>query len=213
MPAPTSTIEALPAPAAVPVPVPAPLPAPLAARPPRRSFGRRVLRGIWRMVLGTFALMLAIPFGSFVLAGAVLSDPLSRGWLFQTIRAGITSGFWSFTSTLSPEVMLLALSGTAKLLAMLLFLPPLLTALIGETLRIRAIAWYGGATGLITSCLPWILRGGSHLPTDKAVLAGEGRIAALLFIAGAASGLVYWLIAGRGAGPNPVTDLRHSEAG
>jgi hypothetical protein len=50
-------------------------------------------------------------------------------------------------------------------------------------------------TGALTAALPWLARS----RVSDVALAAEGRITALLFLAGAASGLVYWLVAGRSA--------------
>lgn len=159
-----------------------------------------MLRLIWRLLLGSFALMLAIPFGSFVLGAGILADPTLRGLVGSFVRAGITSGFWDLVTTFSPDGVIEATLAFAKAVLVVLTVPPCLAALIGETLRFRAAAWYGGFSGLLTASLPWIAHGGPKFPADPMAASGEGRLATMLFLAGAASGLVYWAIAGWSAG-------------
>jgi hypothetical protein len=45
--------------------------------------------------------------------------------------------------------------------------------------------------------VPWLARGFTRTGAGAEALALEARITAVLFLTGAASGLVYWLIAGR----------------
>lgn len=167
-----------------------------------------MLRLIWRLLLGSFALMLAIPFGSFVLGGGILADPSLRDLVGSFVRASISSGLWDIVTTLSPDGAIEAVLAFAKSVLIVLTVPPVLVAVIGEVLGLRASAWYGGASGLITASLPWIARGGPKFPIDPLAATGEGRLATMLFLSGAASGLVYWAIAGWSAGSRRKRHLR-----
>ncbi len=40
-----------------------------------------------------------------------------------------------------------------------LVLPPAWSRSLSEVIRARSAAWYGGATGVLTAAIPWILRG------------------------------------------------------
>ena len=161
-----------------------------------------MLRTLWRLLLGCFALSLAVPFGAMVLVLAVLSDPDLRGAFGRLGVAAVRSGVWSLVAELSPDTIVDAVTGATKALLILVALPPLLAAIVGETLRWRSSTWYWGASACLTALLPWTARAGLHLPaaTNPAALPNEGRLTAILFVAGAASGLVYWLIAGWSAG-------------
>ncbi|GEP09579.1 hypothetical protein [Methylobacterium gnaphalii] len=157
------------------------------------------MRLLGRLVLGSVALVLAVPCGALVLAAGVLLDPVSRDTVGALGLIGIIEGIDDMAAGLPPDVAIGAMVAFLRALAILLLLPPALVALIGETLRLRALAWYGGATGLLTAALPWIARGGVKPPSGQDALVAEGRVMAVLFLAGAASGLVYWMVAGRSA--------------
>jgi hypothetical protein len=75
-------------------------------------------------------------------------------------------------------------------------MPPIFVALVGEIAGIRSFIWYGFGTGALTAIIPWISRGESV----DAIPGAEARLTMLLFLAGAAAGLTYWLVAGRSAG-------------
>lgn len=162
-----------------------------------------MLRLIWRTILGGFALALAIPFASVVLGASVVADPSLRAAFGDFIRVGFVSGAWDLLYSLSPEVMLDGALALAKLVLLVVTVPPMLTALIGETFRFRAAAWYGGASGVLSASLPWLSHPEVKASPHAAALLGEGRVIGVLFVTGAASGLIYWAIAGRSAGRRP----------
>lgn len=162
-----------------------------------------MLRLIWRTILGGFALALAIPFASFVLGAGLLADPGLRAAIGGFIRAGFASGVRELVYGLSPEAMLVGSLAVAKVLLLVVTVPPVLAALVGETFRFRAAAWYGGAGGVLSAALPWLSHPEVKASPHAAALLGEGRVVGVLFVTGAASGLVYWAIAGRSAGRTP----------
>ncbi|HEV2544760.1 MAG TPA: hypothetical protein VGU70_18560 [Methylobacterium sp.] len=153
-----------------------------------------------RLLLSVIALILAIPAGALTLSAGVLLDPTFRQTLGELGLVGLFAGLSDLAQGLPPDMAVMAVILLAQALGLLLILPPTLTALVGETLGLRSPFWYGGATGLLTALLPWLARGGPPLAAGSAAAGAETRLAAILLVTGAASGLVYWLIAGRSAG-------------
>nr|WP_183434534.1 hypothetical protein [Methylobacterium sp. R2-1] len=158
------------------------------------------MRMLGRLLLAAFAVMMAIPAGTLALTAGVLLDPSFREAFGRLGLVGLLAGLSDFAAGVPPEVAVMAAIGLAQALGLLLILPPALTALIGEMLGLRSPVWYGGASGGLTALLPWLARGSVARPSGSEAAAAEGRLAAILLLAGAVSGLVYWLIAGRTAG-------------
>ncbi|KQO59431.1 MULTISPECIES: hypothetical protein [unclassified Methylobacterium] len=154
------------------------------------------MRFLGRVFVGCLALLLAIPCGAFVLGLGAMLDPVSRDVLGSLGLAGLFEGLNDLASGIGPETILFALAAFARALFLLLVLPPVALAVIGETLNWRSAAWYGAGTGLLTALVPWLARSAARAG-DTQAFAQEGRITAILFLTGAASGLVYWLVAGR----------------
>lgn len=160
------------------------------------------MRLLGRLLLAAFALVMAIPAGTLALAAGVFLDPSFREAFGRLGLVGLMAGLTDLADGLPPEVAVMAALGLAQALGLLLILPPTLAALIGETLGLRSPVWYGGASGGLTALLPWLARGGAAPPSGSEA-AAEARLTAILLLAGAVSGLVYWLIAGRSAGVRP----------
>ncbi|GJE74079.1 hypothetical protein [Methylorubrum suomiense] len=158
-----------------------------------------------RLVTGVLALLLALPAGVLVFAGGALLDPALRDAFGRLGLAGLLVGFTDLVAGLPPDMATAMLAILAQALALLLALPPLLTAAIGEILGLRSPFWYGGACAALTAALPWLARGAVPPPTGAAAVA-EARLSILLLATGAASGLVYGLIAGRTAGAHRRPD-------
>ena len=156
------------------------------------------MRFLGRLLLGFLALLLAIPAGAAILLGALVLDPAAGVWLTRGALADIHAGLSDLAAGLPPESVAFVVAGLSKASFVLLAVPPALVALVGETLRRRGLVWYGAGCGLLTAALPWLVRGAVR--PGGAALAAEARVTAILFLAGAGAGLVYWLIAGRSAG-------------
>ena len=156
------------------------------------------MRLLGRLILGALALILAIPAGAAMLVAALALDPAAATWLTGAALAGL-EGLADLAAGLPPDSLLPLLAEFARALFVLLALPPILAALAGEALGRRSLAWYGGVSGAITAAIPWLARGAVR--AEPGQLAAEARLTAILFLAGATAGLVYWLIAGRSAGP------------
>ncbi|CAO4183325.1 hypothetical protein [Methylorubrum aminovorans] len=153
-----------------------------------------------RLLLSVIALILAIPAGALTLGAGVLLDPTFRDALGQLGLVGLFAGLSDLAQGLPPDMAVMAVILLAQALGLLLILPPTLVALVGETLGLRSPFWYGGAAGLLTALLPWLARSGPPPAAGAAAAGAETRLAAILLVTGIASGLVYWLIAGRSAG-------------
>ena len=160
------------------------------------------MHALGRLLLGAFALMLAVPTGFVVLVLALLVDPTAQAWLTGGALAGLDMALSDLSAGLPPEGLILFVAGLAKALFVLLFVPPALVGLGGEILGRRGLLWYGAGCGLLTAALPWLTRGAMRTGAgrDPGLLAAEARLTVLLFGVGASAGLVYWLIAGRSAG-------------
>lgn len=72
--------------------------------------------------------------------------------------------------------------------------PPLVAAVIGELAGWRSFVWYGASAGVFAVALAFL----GH-PLGARFDPAESRVMVLLFLTGAVSGLVYWVIAGRSA--------------
>jgi hypothetical protein len=77
--------------------------------------------------------------------------------------------------------------------------PLVAVALIGEVAKVRAFAWYSGATGMAAASAPWLIRVALRLPRAIDYSSVELRFALIFFFTGLISGSVYWFLAGRSA--------------
>jgi hypothetical protein len=89
---------------------------------------------------------------------------------------------------------LAATTGLGLILAAILIVPAVITALVSEAFRIGSGMLQVSLAGVLTAALPLAIVGLNRLPTG-----GETRIAGGLFLIGAVAGAIYWLIAGRNA--------------
>ncbi|WP_238297303.1 type IA DNA topoisomerase, partial [Methylobacterium soli] len=135
------------------------------------------MRVLGRLLILSLALLLAVPAGALTLVLVLVLDPAAQAWLAGGALAGLDATLSDLAAGMAPETMLLALAGLAQALSVLLVAPPVLVALVGETLRLRALAWYAGAAGLLTAALPWLARGAVR-PGGAERLAAEGHLLA-----------------------------------
>lgn len=163
------------------------------------------MRLLGRAVLFVVGLILAIPAGAIVLAIGAISEPALRDLVgVVSLRAFLELADAAMHGV-PPDLAAMGLASALWAVSMALVVgPPTLTALIGEVLGLRSFAWYGGFSGVVAAAVPWLARGATVRP--EAAL-GEGRITALLFVAGAVAGLTYWAIAGRSAGRDPALEF------
>jgi hypothetical protein len=150
---------------------------------------------VWpRRAIGViFAMAVATGAGLVFLPVATLADPVTRAAGFALIQFAV----WALADADIAD-------GLTRFLWMavvtLCVVPVVAAALIGEIAKVRALAWYGGATGAIAASAPWLIRAALHLPRAAVYNFVELRFAIVFFVAGLISGSVYWLLAGRDAG-------------
>jgi hypothetical protein len=178
----------------------------------------------WLLVL-PFALVFAVGASSLFVVTASVVDPVMARLAGDTLFVG----FWSLMDALfavdDPAVVVAgAMTGLGKVVFTFLILPPVFVAVVGEVAGLRRLAWYAGATGLLTAAIPWLLRG-----TARVASPAELHVGLVLGLTGAVAGFVYWLMAGRSAGlrrmpasppvasaawePRPVDSVTGPEAG
>jgi hypothetical protein len=148
------------------------------------------------LLLIPFALLVAMGSGMFALLIASVVSPdiallIGGGFerLLTALFAQAESGF-DPGPTAEAAFTLLGRLGFAIMVA-----PVVLVAIGSELFRIRSGLIQSGLTGTLAALLPLAMLRLSRAPT-----ASETQIIAALFLVGAATGFVYWLIAGRGAG-------------
>lgn len=148
------------------------------------------------LLLIPFALLVAMGLGMFALLIASVTSPdiallIGGGFerLFDALFAQAERGF-DPGPTAEAAFTLIGRLGFAILVA-----PVVLVAIGSELFRIRSGLIQSGMTGLLAALLPIAMLRLARTPT-----AAETQIIAALFLVGAATGFVYWLIAGRGAG-------------
>ncbi|SFV16876.1 hypothetical protein SAMN02799631_06548 [Methylobacterium sp. 174MFSha1.1] len=154
-----------------------------------------------RLLAVATALLTAIACGAIALGIGVVMDPVLRDLMGALGLSGLEAVLSDLAEGYAPDpAMVEGAVSLGRAVLLLVAVPPALNAVVGEVLGWRSLAWYGGATGLLTALLPWLMRGGAG-----PVGTGEGRVTAILFCAGGIAGLIYWLGAGRFAGRGPAT--------
>src|SRR5262245_39163253 len=123
---------------------------------------------------------------------AAFFDPATR----EAARL-VLSAFGAFAmhnAGLYPSAASEALTGLAALIWSVILgicvLPLMVTALIGETLRLRSVIWYAGMTGFLAAAAPWLVRAARHMDRTTSASPQEMRLALLFFLTGVVSGLV-----------------------
>lgn len=148
------------------------------------------------LLLIPFALMMAMAAGLVAMMVASVVSPgiallIGGGFerlldaLFRLADIGVDPG-----PTAQAAFVLLGRLGFAIIVA-----PVALVAVGSELFSLRSGLIQSGLTGLLAALLPLALLGLSRTPTGA-----EVQVIGALILVGAATGFVYWLIAGRGAG-------------
>lgn len=76
----------------------------------------------------------------------------------------------------------------------IVFFPLLLVSGLSALTRLKSWTFFSAATGGVSAAMPWILRSAFHLPHFGAASAAEMRFALVLFLTGAVTASVYWLV-------------------
>jgi hypothetical protein len=139
--------------------------------------------------------LVAASAGALFLSIAAFADPLVR-------EAELDAIFGRFLTMLEPDGeplrRLAALGYVFRSILIFVCAAPLaLAALIGEIAGVRAWIWFAGASGCLAAASPWIVRGGKTFAEARPPGVLELRVEALLFLTGALTGTIYWLIAAR----------------
>ncbi|AWN51351.1 hypothetical protein [Methylobacterium sp. 17Sr1-1] len=162
-----------------------------------------------RLLAVATALLMAVACGAVALGVGVVMDPVLRDLMGALGLSGLEAVLSDLAEGYAPDpAMVEGAVSLGRAVLLLVAVPPALNAVVGEVLGWRSLVWYGGATGLLTALLPWLMRGGAgpaRAEIGAGIEAGEGRVTAILFCAGGVAGLVYWLGAGRFAGRGPAT--------
>jgi hypothetical protein len=148
------------------------------------------------LLLIPFALLVAMGAGLFAMMVASVTSPsiallVGGGFarlmdmLFGLAESGVDPG-----PAAEAAVTLLGQLGLAIIVA-----PVVLVAIGSELFRLRSGLIQSGLTGLLAALLPLAMLGLMRTPSGD-----ELQVIAGLFLVGAATGFVYWLIAGRDAG-------------
>jgi len=144
---------------------------------------------VMAMAAGLVAMMVAsvVSPGIALLIGGGFERLLDA--LFGLAESGVDPG-----PTAAAAVALLGRLGFA-----IIVVPVVLVAIGSELFGLRSGLIQSGLTGLLAALLPLAMLGLSRTPTGA-----EVQILGALVLIGAATGFVYWLIAGRGAGGERV---------
>ena len=148
------------------------------------------------LLLIPFAVIVAMGTGLIALMIVSVSSPemarLLGGGFGQLVDAlfGLADSGLDVEPTALAAINLVGRLGLASIVA-----PVVLVAIGSELFRMRSGLIQSGLTGLLAAVLPLALLGLSRTPSGP-----EMRVIGALYLVGAASGFVYWLIAGRDAG-------------
>ncbi|PZU86577.1 MAG: hypothetical protein DI527_19830 [Chelatococcus sp.] len=148
------------------------------------------------LLLIPFACLVAMGTGLFALMVASVASPaigllIGGGieWLLETIFGFAENG-------VDPAPFAQAAFGLAGRLGFSIIVAPVLfVAIASEVFRLRSGLIQSGVCGLLAALLPLGMLGLARTPTGA-----EVQVLGGLVLVGAATGFVYWLIAGRGAG-------------
>ena len=160
---------------------------------PSMSWLRRLFGVLFAIGVAAGAGLLFMPLVAFV-------DPVTRSSGFAlmqlavaaTVDAEVIEGLDSHTLAELASFMWAAVLSVC-------FAPLVAVALIGEASKVRAYAWYAGATGVMAASAPWLIRAALRLPRAGDYNAVEMRFAFVFFLTGVISGSIYWFLAGRSA--------------
>ena len=155
------------------------------------------------ILLIPFACLVAMGAGLFFLGAASFASPavamLIGGGIERLvdILVGLAESGVDPAPAAQAAFALIARLGLAIIVA-----PVVLVAVGSELFRLRSGLLQSGFTGLLAALLPLAM-----LKLSRAPSTAEIQIISGLFLVGVATGFVYWLIAGRGAGgERPAAD-------
>lgn len=156
------------------------------------------MRSVARLLL-IIPIALLLAFGAasfFLMLATVISSPLAQ-LVFGAFNAFAEVVFGLAVNGEDPTELAMAASWQGfKLAAAVLLAPVLITALVSELFRLGGALLQMLLCGALAAALPAAILGLNRVPSGA-----ETQVLAALFLTGVVSGAVYWVIAGRGAGP------------
>lgn len=151
-----------------------------------------------RLILTFIGLACASAAALVFLPLAVIFDPLVQQVASQVPADHWLDILWDLFSEDNPEDTFGAIFQLIWTVGMLVcILPVTVTALLGASARVRAFAFYAGATGLLAAAIPWILRSSQIGERAFQASSAEAHLTIILFLTGAFAGTIFWLIAAR----------------
>lgn len=148
------------------------------------------------LLLIPFACLVAMGAGVFFLGAASVASPDVAMLIGGGIERLIDILFGLAESGVDPAPAAQAAFALIGKLGMAIIVAPMVLVAVGsELFRLRSGLLQSGFTGLLAALLPLAM-----LRLSRAPSTAEIQIISGLFLVGAATGFVYWLIAGRGAG-------------
>ncbi len=148
------------------------------------------------ILLIPFACLVAMGAGLFAMAIAGMMSP-EMGLLIGANFARLLDMLFGLADAgVDPGPAMVGAFGLLGRLGLAVIVAPvLLVAVSSELFRLRSGLIQSGLTGLLAALFPLGMLGLARVPSEA-----EIRVIGALFLIGAASGFVYWLIAGRDAG-------------
>ncbi len=148
------------------------------------------------LLLIPFACLVAMGSGLFFLTAASIASPAVALLIGGGIERLLDIVFGLAESGVDPTpAAQAALALIARLGLSIIVVPVVLVAIGSELFRLRGLLVQSGLTGLLAALLPLAM-----LRLARAPSPAELQIISGLFLVGATTGFVYWLIAGREAG-------------
>lgn len=148
------------------------------------------------VLLIPFACLVAMGAALFFLAMASVASPAVAMLIGGGIERLVDLLFGLAESGVDPAPAAQAAFNVIGQLGLAIVVVPVVLVAIGsELFRLRSGLLQSGFTGLLAALLPLAMLRLSRAPSPA-----EIQIISGLFLVGAATGFVYWLIAGRGAG-------------
>ena len=143
-------------------------------------------------------LLIAFFAGGFFLLLATVVSPAMAQMVFAGLHAFAQTVFGLAFEGEDPGPLAAAATWQGfKLVIAVLGAPVLITAMASELFKVRSGLIQMSLCGLLAAALPAALLGLRRLPSGS-----ETQVLAAFFLTGIVTGAVYWLIAGRGAGPD-----------
>jgi hypothetical protein len=149
-----------------------------------------------RLFVCILAFVVAIAAGMLFLAIAGLVVPETRELATDMSLGPFLLSVVGMAHGDSPDRVWSIVALTFWILALaVLVVPPAVTAIVGEFGGFRSVSYYGAATGLLAAAIAFLGHPAGERPDTS-----EGKVMLLIFLTGAVTGIIYWALAGRGAG-------------